>query len=472
MSESEKHTATEGSGPRAWRVVVLDTDAGVRWSLEKGLSRSGYDVRTATTTSEVLRYIHEEDIDAIVMELLPEAGLTLESISALTNVEHAPEIICVSIDSTPRTVVECLRRGVADYLVKPFSLAEVRGALAKILKRNEEMLAEEGSGGDGKTKKSLTSLIGVSPAIQDLRTVIHQAAKTDLNCLIRGPSGVGKDLVAREIHRLSQRNDKPFVKVNCTALPENLLESELFGYEKGAFTGAETSKPGRFSLANGGIIFLDEIGDMHPHLQAKILQVIEHKEFTKLGGGNSVKVDVQIVAATNADLEAKIAAGTFRDDLYFRLNEVYIWVPSLAERKEDVPLLVRHFLRKHSQYGGAKVTEISSADLERLIEYEWPGNVRELESTVKRWLALGRASVQSMTQGPSVNLRTFGSGPAAHSTAGQAGEMPKTNRLAPERILEVLEEHQWNRRKAAEALGISYASLRRSIDKYQLARPR
>ena len=381
--------------------------------------------------------------------------------SQLAEAPYRPNVICVSIDSKPQTVIECMRRGAADFLLKPFSLADLRGAVNRALDRDDEAIY----GSVDQNSAASTALIGVSPAVQELRRVINQAGRTDLNCLIRGESGVGKDVVAREIHRLSTRRDKPFIKVNCTALPENLLESELFGYEKGAFTGADTAKPGRFSLAHSGVIFLDEIGDMHPYVQAKILQVIEHKEFTKLGGGSPVKVEVQIIVATNADLDRKIAEGAFRQDLFFRLNEVNIWVPPLRERREDIPLLVRHFLRKHGQYSSTRRLEISSRDLEALVQYNWPGNVRELESTVKRWLALGKPTSVAAAQSNAAPRK-------AQSASSQSEPQSEPEPVTPERILEALDKNQWNRRRVAQILGISYSALRRHIEKHELDRRR
>ncbi|MBN2309295.1 MAG: sigma-54-dependent Fis family transcriptional regulator, partial [Candidatus Hydrogenedentes bacterium] len=261
--------------------------------------------------------------------------------------------------------------------------------------------------------------------------------------------------------------------------PEQLLESELFGYEKGAFTGAVSSKPGRFELANRGIIFLDEIGDMHANLQSKLLQVIEHKEFTKLGGRRHINVDVQIIAATNADLEERTKEGTFRDDLYFRLNEVCIWVPPLSARREDIPLLVRHFIQKHGRFSGKADFEISGEELAALTEHNWPGNVRELESTIKRWLALGkkvlpspRHSAAEQKTGPKPPERQPesppGRQPTRHVRVAAGAHMPPE----ADRIREALEGNQWNRRKAAEALGMSYQTLRRRIEKYGLDQPR
>jgi len=450
----------------AERLVVIDTDPGVRWSLEKGLTRSGYNVVAANTVGQVLKIAHEERVDGIVMELLPEAGLTLEVLSSLVAAPQSPRLVCISVDSAPQTVIECMRRGAADFLTKPFSLAEVRGAVRRAMAREskDKMLYPS---------RPLTSdaaepshIVGVSAAVRDLRTIVQQVAQTDLNCLVRGESGVGKDMVAREVHRLSRRNNEPFVKVNCSALPEQLLESELFGYKKGAFTGAVTSKPGRFHLANNGIIFLDEIADMHPNLQAKILQVIEHKEFTRLGGAANTKVDVQIIAATNADLEKRTALGAFRNDLYFRLNEVCIWVPSLRERKEDVPLLVHHFIQKHAHYACDKSVEIAGKDLAAMSEYDWPGNVRELESTVKRWLVLGEDVLKPYhAKGSAYLPGRLGPASGTGPLPGVQASVPKKE-PEPEEIVAALERHQWNRRKAAQTLGMSYQALRRRIEKY------
>ncbi|MBI2425843.1 MAG: sigma-54-dependent Fis family transcriptional regulator [Candidatus Hydrogenedentes bacterium] len=440
------------------RLLVVDTDAGVRWSLEKGLSLSGHTVFTAATVEQALQITRDENIQAVLMEFMPEAGLNLDVLSALLQMKNAPSVICASIDSMPQLVIECMRRGAADFLIKPFSLAEVRSAIAKTLSHKLRQQNYDDYEEDPEHASSL--LIGVSPPMLELRSIVKQVAQTDLNCLIRGESGAGKDVVAREIHRLSKRCEKPIIKVNCSALPEHLLESELFGYERGAFTGATSSKPGRFSLADKGIIFLDEIGEMHINLQAKLLQVIEHKEFTKLGGRTSLRVDVQIVAATNADLETMVQEGAFRQDLFFRLNEVCIWVPPLSIRKEDIPLLVRHFVKKYGNFvASGSPAPIGGEELEQLCRMPWPGNVRELESTIKRWMVLGR-------QGGG------GAMPAAHHVslppvmpAPAVEEKPEPT---PEEMRQILEDHHWNRRKAADAMGISYQVLRRRIEKFKL----
>lgn len=466
--------AQDGETRLPMRVVILDTDRGVRWALERGLMRSGYEVLTASTVAEALSFANTQDVDGVILEILPEAGLTQEALTLIIESASSPQVICVSVDSAPQRVIDCMRQGAADFLPKPFSLPDVRNALARALASESDRRGSRPGDPSRRTVTDSSLLIGISPAINELRDVIRQVASSDLNCLIRGESGTGKDLVARELHRLSRRSDKPFVKVNCTALPEQLLESELFGYERGAFTGAVTSKPGRFELAHRGIIFLDEIGDMHPSLQAKLLQVIEHKEFTKLGGRKAIKVDVQIAAATNANLEVKTKDGSFRDDLYFRLNEVCIWVPPLSNRKEDVPLLVRHFIQKHGRFSKDSAFEISGSDLQELTEHEWPGNVRELESTIKRWLALGKKVL--VTQRPATRRPLEPVSVASAKTEQRSEELdfsPTVSRNTepmtdPERILDILERNHWNRRKAADELGMSYQTLRRRIEKYGL----
>jgi DNA-binding NtrC family response regulator len=442
------------------RVLVVDLDAGVRWSLERGLAHSGYMVFTADAPETAIRIALEQKIDAVILEIFPENGLTLDLLGSIVGIENAPTVVCTSISSSPNLVINCMRRGAVGFIGKPFSLAAIRTELANSI-RSKEGTRPSAAAATSTGAEEGSLLVGVSKTVQELRSIIKQVAQTDLNCLIRGESGVGKDLVAREIHRMSQRHEHPFIKVNCSALPEQLLESELFGFEKGAFTGALASKPGRFSLANKGIIFLDEIGDMHLSVQAKLLQVIEHKEFTKLGGRRPCKVDVQIVAATNVDIEQQAKKGIFRHDLFFRLNEVCIWVPSLSERKEDIPFLVRHFMEKHNRFLNGESIELTGQDMAELCERPWPGNVRELESTIKRWLALKRRDFPSATFMAPAPMQAPEPDPEMTPALSNGDASPET-------ILRVLEDCQWNRRKATEILGISYQALRRRIIKYKL----
>ena len=445
--------------------LVVESDAGIRWSLERGLSHSGYQVKVASTPSHAIEYAQNNGVTAVLMEIMPEAGFTVELLSRLLTIGGAPVVLCSSVDASPHIIMECVQRGASGFLPRPFSLGEVRTELYRALTARRDMIATL-PGADNVPDREPSLIVGVSQAIQELRSIIRQVAQTDLNCLIRGESGVGKDVVAREIHRLSYRRSKPFVKVNCTALPEQLLESELFGFEKGAFTGATAPKPGRFTLADKGIIFLDEICDVPMSLQAKLLQVIEHKEFTMLGGVSTIRVDTQIVAATNASIEERIQERQFRHDLFFRLNEICIRVPPLSERKEDIPLLARHFIQKHGDHKHKGIKpDLSYREIEALCAWSWPGNIRELESTIKRWLTLGQLQI-----GPSsYQEHTSIIGQNEDGAPSEAETDP--NDPSPDQIREVLESCQWNRRKACETLGISYQALRRRIIKYGLMQP-
>lgn len=450
----------------AARVLVLDTDPGVRWALEKGLAKSGYLVRAVGIPELAIEIVESEDVSAVVMEILPDAGLDYDVLAHLVRSPDAPKVVCSSIESNPQQVIECMRRGASDFLVRPFSLAEIRDALSRALSEASQRNSAHAFGAAVELDESGASLIvGVSEPIRELRSLVKLVSQTNLNCLIRGESGVGKDVVAREIHRVSARCEFPFIKVNCSALPEQLLESELFGFEKGAFTGAVSSKPGRFSLADKGIIFLDEIGEMHPNVQAKLLQVIEHKEFTKLGGRDAIKVDVQIIAATNADLEKNTKNGLFRQDLFFRLNEVCIWVPPLEARREDVPLLIRHFIQKYRHFAKDGMIDRATEAIQALSDRPWPGNVRELESSIKRWLVLGDKGL-GIRYGEDDKRRTAQRGQYAQT------EEKNDREFTPEEILQALEANHWNRRKTADALGISYQVLRRRIDKFRLEQRR
>lgn len=447
-------------------VLVLESDAGIRWSLERGLSHSGYQVKVASSPSTAIEYVQNNGVSAVLMEIMPEAGLTVELLSRLLTCGSAPVVLCSSVDAAPHIVMECIQRGASGFLPRPFSLGEVRTELYRALTSRRDTRLEPSKGENGPEKEP-SLVVGVSQAIQELRSIIRQVAQTDLNCLIRGESGVGKDVVAREIHRLSYRRNKPFVKVNCTALPEQLLESELFGFEKGAFTGATAPKPGRFTLADKGIIFLDEIADVPMNLQAKLLQVIEHKEFTMLGGVSTIKVDTQIITATNAPIEERIQERQFRHDLFFRLNEICIRVPPLSERKEDIPLLARHFIQKHGDSKHKNVRpELSYREIEALCAWTWPGNIRELESTIKRWLTLGQLQIGPASYQEYNNSNGYRGNDAAATEPEADPDDP-----SPDQIREVLESCQWNRRKACEAMGISYQALRRRIIKYGLMKP-
>lgn len=464
-----EHTTGNNSSASRKRLLVIDNDPGLLLVLAKGLALSGYDVFSAGAAEVFDEIPFVQGMDCILCEVQHNnAGASHGVVPALFGIEPCPPVVCTSAHPVPELVIECMKQGAADFIAKPFSLAEIRRVLFEVLKRLEAAPEPHERGQVQSVGES--SLVGVSAEIMALRKFVLQIAKTDLNCLIRGESGTGKDVVAREIHRFSARHDKPFIKINCTALPESLLESELFGYEKGAFTGASASKPGRFSLANEGIIFLDEIGDMPPSLQAKILQVIEHKEFTPVGATSSKKVDVQIITATNADLERNVTKGLFRQDLYFRLNEISVWVPPLRERTEDIPFLVRHFLKKHNRYMSEDTLKFSGEELAAMSLHAWPGNIRELENAIKRWLVLGK---NPSGGGLSFSMDAHAPNKAASDKTRPLPEPEVQSKkppreVTPAEILDVLRQNKWNRKKAAEVLGMSYQTLRKRIQDHGL----
>jgi DNA-binding NtrC family response regulator len=369
------------------------------------------------------------------------------------------------------TIVEAVRLGAVDFLNKPFEEEELELALDKALEKKS--LERQRDLLNGTTHRYGANVVWASPPMQEIRAVLEQVADTDVTVLVQGESGVGKEIVARTLHDLSNRSEKPFVKVNCAALPEDLLESELFGYEKGAFTGAARRKTGKFEHANKGSIFLDEIGEMSPSLQAKLLQVLQDHEFTRLGGNSEVKVDLRVVCATNRKLDEMVAEGGFRADLYFRLNVVNVTIPPLRERREEIPALVESFLRRYAPLYRKPTPLISDRLMSAIQREEFPGNVRELENMIKRVIVF--ESEESVLN--ELLERQHGRSDA-YSALGEfiehsqrtAGEMPlrEVGRRAAqeaerETIGRILQHTDWNRKRAASMLGISYKTLLQKI---------
>jgi two-component system response regulator AtoC len=368
-----------------------------------------------------------------------------------------------------RQIVEAMQLGAADFLRKPFEAEELQVAFQKALEtRALRQEVEELRGQAGRGAAHLMILADDDESMREVRDVIEQVADTDITVLIRGESGTGKELVARTLHRLSERRDKPFVKVNCAALPSELLESELFGFEKGAFTGAQRRKLGKFEFADRGTIFLDEIGEMSPALQAKLLQVLQDGEFSRLGGESDVQVDTRVIAATNRDLEEAVETGGFREDLYYRLNVVTVQLPPLRDRPGAVPLLVDHFLRKFGAEYNREPRELTREAVQTFLGYHWPGNVRELENMVRRMTVLGseQAVLQEISSRERPAQRNGGSLQLDDLDLedGQSVDLKSiaraAARVAEKRVIaRILEQTRWNRKEAAERLQISYKAL-------------
>ncbi len=433
-----------------------------------------------------------------------EDGLAL--LERIREVSPGTAVIMISAFGEAGLIVKAMKQGASDFLSKPLDRVEVRGAVENVLEKatlqwEVEHLREQVLRGQLERRRSeYDGVFENSPGMKAIKEMIDQVADTDATVLVWGESGVGKELVARAIHDCSPRRERTFVKVNCAALPLELLESELFGYERGAFTGAHKRKPGKFELADGGTIFLDEIGEMPVPLQAKLLHVLQDREFARLGSGRDIKVDVRVVASTNKDLEKAVAQGLFREDLYYRLNVVNILVPPLRERPEEIPILAEHFWQKYSRQYNRQRLHLSRELLERFQTHPWPGNVRELENLVKRIVVLEseefvtpelrveRADPPGRRRHCAQRLGRGGQGRPRPGMAEPVEEAPRrpavvwtpgvglkevARRAAHEAehgvIKQVLEEVRWNRVEAARRLKISYKALLYKIQMYELA---
>jgi two-component system, NtrC family, response regulator AtoC len=500
-------------------VMVVDDDPAMCGFLESFLAQRGYRALTLSNALDaVARYQADRPAAVILDMVMPGEMDGLAALAAFKKIDHEVPIIVISGQGRTATVVQAMKLGASDFVSKPFDEADLEVPLTNAL-RQHQLSREVATLRDQlQAQSKYKMLFGHSERMAEVQDLIERVADTDVTVLIRGESGTGKELVARALYSSSLRQDKPFVKVNCAALPTELLESELFGFERGAFTGAIQHKPGKFEFANHGTMFLDEIGDMSFPLQSKLLQVLQDGEFSRLGGKHDVHVDVRVVAATNKDLEQAVADGQFREDLFFRLNVVSVYLPPLRERREEVPILADYFLKKYSVQYNKPCVDLSADTLRLLLDYDWPGNVRELENLIKRAVVLGaeepirkeishgiamatqRLQASVVSRQPSIDGRhlpanhrpSVASGQASAGRAPQAafaavGSGGSTMPLTPteiacaaaeagnyslkdisrtaareaerELIFKMLQQTRWNRKETAEILGISYKAL-------------
>src|SRR5512140_3654980 len=368
------------------RILVVEDEEKLRRVIELQLLSSGFEVDKAASAEEGLKVVDRADLVLTDLKLPNMDGLQFLSLIRRQNAQ-VPVLMMTAFGSV-ETAVEAMKSGATDFLLKPFSLDHLMQVVHKALEvralRDENRQLKEELG----RRYEFDNIIGRSHPMQEIFAAIERVAPSRATVLLAGESGVGKDLIARAIHFHSPRKDRPFVKINCTAIPENLMESELFGYEKGAFTGAATAKPGKFEQADTGTVFLDEIGDVPASVQVKLLRILQEREFERLGSNTTRHIDVRLVAATNQDLRAALENGTFREDLYYRLNVVPLNIPPLRERKQDIASLATHFVKKLGPESGGRVEGITEAALEKLMAYHWPGNVRELENVIERSLVM------------------------------------------------------------------------------------
>ncbi len=463
------------------KILVIDDDPKVAWLLSEGLG-SKFEFVSARDGSEGLQMVSTEKPDLILLDIKMPGMTGIEVLEKLNKLETRPDVIMVSGHGDTEYVVDSIKLGAAEFVNKPFDVQEIEIHINGVLERRNLKREVNELKTELQSQSAYAGFIGDSDAMVKVKEIIEQVADSELTVLIRGESGTGKEIAARSLHQLSSRKDRPFIKVNCAAIPRDLLEAELFGYEKGAFTGAHKTKQGRFEIAHKGTIFLDEIGDMPMELQSKLLQVLEQQEFVRVGGITSIHVDVRIVCATNRNLEEAIHEKTFRDDLFYRLNEITLFLPPLRERPSDTPLLVDHFLEKYNKLYSKQFESLSSETIDKLIHFAWPGNVRQLENMIKQVVVRGDESIiLDLINSASATAKrlTTSSGGGSSSAAHEPEEVLDTyslkervgRRVAQEEkrlISEVLNKTNWNRRKAAEMLEISYRSLLYKIKDYNL----
>ena len=452
-------------------ILVADDDASIRSLLKQLLADEGFAVVEASTGVEVVEKVKESSPDLVIMDVrMPE----LDGIEALSRVKATnpkTAVLIMTAFGSSNAAIRAMELGAFDYITKPFELDKISHTVKRVLDYQDltaevEVLRDEIS-----TLVQTERIVGNSPAMQEVYKTIGKVAKADATVLITGESGTGKELVAEALHFNSNRRSGPLVKVSCAALPETLLEAELFGHEKGSFTGAMSQRRGRFEMADKGTIFLDEIGEMTVATQTKLLRVLQERKLERIGSNLPIKVDIRIVCATNKDLQKSVEQQKFRDDLYYRLNVINIHMPPLRDRKEDIPSLVEHFLAKHRYSATAQPAAISEEAIRRLIEYNWPGNVRELENVIERAVVLSRGQIITSRELP------FGEHEAGEGDEGDAGDEVKGDssffkksvaQFEKDLIMKALRDANGNRSKAAEMLGIYRRLLYAKIKEYGL----
>lgn len=464
--------------------MIVTDDVVMAKHLAAHLSRRNFDVTECSSAGEALRIFRTFDPAIVLLDLSLSGAPGTELLQRLKGIKPSVAVVVLSNNKDPDVIFQASKLGADDYVSKPVDSKALDIRIAKLPDHHRFYGEVSQMREQVRRQSDFTMLFGTSPKMMEVKTTIEQVADTTATVLVRGESGTGKEVVARMVYSESSRCDKPFVKVNCAAIPYELLESELFGYEPGAFTGANRQKLGKFDQANGGTIFLDEISEMHPALQAKLLHVLQDHEFSRLGGKRDIQVDVRVLAATNKPLERAVEEGVFREDLFYRLNVVTIHIPPLRERREEIPVFLEYFLSRYSDYYSKHPPMFSEFAVSRMMEYAWPGNIRELENLVKRYVIVGNEAqiirelathkpiVSSMPAAPvgvtepdSPSPLSFP--PIQTSGNGVAFEMPSLLEIGRraamqaerEAIERVLAQTRWNRRQAAKILKISYKAL-------------
>ena len=447
------------------KILIVDDDEVHRMMLKANLSREGFELSEADNGLSAVEAVRDGFFDLVLMDIRMPKQSGIDALKEIKEISPAIPVLLITAYAELESAIEAVKLGAKDYIQKPIDVEKLKVTIMNLLElnslRQENELLKERLGREFSTSK----IIGSSPKMQELYHMVAMIAPTDSTVLIQGESGTGKELIADLVHENSTRANGPLVKVNCTALPDTLLESELFGYERGAFTGANQRKQGRFELASGGSLFLDEIGDMNPSVQAKLLRVLQEHTFERLGGNKTISVDVRIIVATNKDLESEVKDGNFREDLFYRLNVVPITVPPLRERKEDIPLLAEHFLTYYAAKNHRPVKDIFPRALDLLMRYDWPGNVRELENTIERAVIIAGGEQLTEADLP-INIQALVDDLQTPDTGVMAGRTLKE--VERDLIIKTLEQTGGNRTRAAKILGITRKTLQNKLKEYQI----
>jgi two-component system response regulator FlrC len=466
-------------------VLIVDDEPQMLIAMNETIRREGYSISTAGSGIEALAKLKESQFRLVITDLRMPRITGLDLLREVKCASPRTQVVLVTAHGTVSNAVEAMKLGAFDYLLKPFSAGDLQGVVRRAIQKNESFLTVH------KARHNFP-IITQDPDMLAMLELAEQAAKGKATVLLQAESGTGKELIARSIHQASPRSEAQFVAVNCAALPDNLLESELFGYEKGAFTGAIAQKPGKFELAHGGTLLLDEIGEMAPLLQAKLLRVLQEQEVDRIGGKHPIPVDVRVIATTNKELKNLIQTGHFREDLYFRLNVIPLTIPPLRSRRGDIPLLANHFCEKYGLEGCGQTLELAPQTLELLVKYDWPGNIRELENVVQRAAALAKNSTiypkdlflpqQSgcSSERNGNDQETSGSVPQDGPPLEGESDAPVSQKIQlkagfsvsemEKRLIQLtLEETGGNRTRAAQLLGISLRTLRNKLREYRVA---
>jgi DNA-binding NtrC family response regulator len=449
--------------PNPARILVIDDEESIRDSMSLVLRKEGYRVGSAASGQEGLNLFSTQAFQVVFVDLKLPGTTGLDVLSRIKEVDPEAPVIIITGYASIESAVEAMKRGAFDYMTKPFTPEEVRVITRKALESRRLLFENISLRRELEAKTEFELVVGTSRAIAQVLDVVRRVSPTESTILITGESGTGKELIAREIHRHSLRQNASFVVVDCGALVETLFESELFGHVKGSFTGAHETKHGRFEVADGGTIFFDEISNIGLNIQSKLLRAIQEREINRIGSSKSIKIDVRILAATNEELADAVRKGKFREDLFYRLSVVPIQLPPLRERKEDIPLLVDHFLQKYNKRTKKNITGISSRALKALKEYDWPGNIRELENTIER------AVVLSQNEGIDLeDLMYHGISARAAAMGSISGKLQTLESMEKEYIKAVLRTQNENRMRTAEILGIDRKTLWAKIKKYKI----